>query len=35
VQGMSDPYPFHPRAAGELAIAAALLPPLVGVAPVP
>jgi lysophospholipase L1-like esterase len=29
VQGMSDPYPFHPRAAGELAIAAALLPRLI------
>jgi lysophospholipase L1-like esterase len=26
VQGMSDPAPFHPRAAGELAIAAADLP---------
>lgn len=35
VQGMSDEYPFHPRAAGELAIAAALLPHLVGVAPTP
>jgi lysophospholipase L1-like esterase len=33
VQGMSDPYPFHPRAAGELAIAAALLPHLVSVSP--
>jgi lysophospholipase L1-like esterase len=32
VQGLSDPYPFHPSAAGELAIAAALLPHLVGVA---
>ena len=28
VQGMSDPAPFHPRAAGELAIAAAILPQL-------
>lgn len=28
VQGMSDPAPFHPRAAGELAIAAAVLPQL-------
>lgn len=28
VQGMSDPAPFHPRAAGELAIAAAVLPRL-------
>lgn len=35
VQGMSDPYPFHPRAAGELAIAAALLPHAVGVTPTP
>lgn len=35
VQGMSDPYPFHPRAAGELAIAASLLPHLVGVTPTP
>jgi lysophospholipase L1-like esterase len=35
VQGMSDPYPFHPRAAGELAIAAALLPHVVGVTPTP
>ena len=26
VQGMADPAPFHPRAAGELAIAAAVLP---------
>lgn len=33
VQGMSDPYPFHPRAAGELAIAAALLPRLVSLVP--
>ncbi len=31
VQGMSARYPFHPNAAGELAIAAALLPQLVGV----
>ncbi len=29
VQGFGDPYPFHPNAAGELAIAAALLPQLV------
>ena len=35
VQGMSEPYPFHPRAAGELAIAAALLPDVVGVIPTP
>jgi lysophospholipase L1-like esterase len=35
VQGLSDPDPFHPRAAGELAIAAALLPHLVGVIPPP
>ena len=35
VQGMSEPYPFHPRAAGELAIAAALLPHVVGVIPTP
>lgn len=33
VQGLSDPYPFHPSAAGELAIAAALLPHLVAVTP--
>jgi lysophospholipase L1-like esterase len=33
VQGMSDPYPFHPRAAGELAIAAALLPRLLPLVP--
>ena len=26
VQGMSDPAPFHPNSAGELAIAAADLP---------
>ncbi|MEZ5118209.1 MAG: GDSL-type esterase/lipase family protein [Candidatus Nanopelagicales bacterium] len=31
VQGMSERYPFHPNAAGELAIAAALLPSLAGV----
>lgn len=31
VQGMAAQYPFHPNAAGELAIAAALLPELVGV----
>lgn len=30
VQGMSDPAPFHPRAAGELAITAAILPQLPG-----
>ncbi|HST67560.1 MAG TPA: GDSL-type esterase/lipase family protein [Mycobacteriales bacterium] len=30
VQGMADPAPFHPRAAGELAIAAAILPQLPG-----
>jgi lysophospholipase L1-like esterase len=30
VQGLSDPAPFHPSAAGELAIAAADLPYLVG-----
>jgi lysophospholipase L1-like esterase len=29
VQGMSDPFPFHPRAAGELALAAAVLPQLI------
>ena len=28
VQGMTDPAPFHPRAAGELAIAATILPRL-------
>jgi lysophospholipase L1-like esterase len=28
VQGLSEPYPFHPRAAGELAIAAVVLPHL-------
>jgi lysophospholipase L1-like esterase len=28
VQGMGDPAPFHPRAAGELAIAATILPRL-------
>jgi lysophospholipase L1-like esterase len=28
VQGLADPAPFHPRAAGELAIAAAVLPRL-------
>jgi lysophospholipase L1-like esterase len=33
VQGMSDAYPFHPSAAGELAIAAALLPRLVSLSP--
>lgn len=31
VQGMSDRFPFHPNAAGELAIAAAQLPQLAGV----
>jgi lysophospholipase L1-like esterase len=31
VQGLSDDYPFHPHAAGELAIAAAILPPLAAV----
>lgn len=31
VQGMSQRYPFHPNAAGELAIAASLLPDLAGV----
>jgi lysophospholipase L1-like esterase len=30
VQGMSDPAPFHPKAAGELAITAAILPQLPG-----
>ena len=30
VQGMTDPAPFHPRAAGELAITAAILPQLPG-----
>jgi len=29
VQGLSEPHPFHPNAAGELAIAAAQLPKLV------
>jgi len=33
VQGMSDPHPFHPNAAGELAIAAAQLPRLISVMP--
>lgn len=33
VQGLSDPYPFHPNAAGELAIAAAQLPQLVTLLP--
>ncbi len=33
VQGLSDPHPFHPNAAGELAIAAALLPQVVSVLP--
>jgi lysophospholipase L1-like esterase len=33
VQGMSDPQPFHPNAAGELAIAAALLPQLIALMP--
>lgn len=33
VQGMADPYPFHPRAAGELAIAAAVLPLLINLVP--
>lgn len=33
VQGLSDPYPFHPNAAGELAIAAAQLPELVALMP--
>ncbi len=33
VQGMSEEYPFHPNAAGELAIAAALLPTLISVLP--
>ncbi len=28
VQGLSGDYPFHPNAAGELAMAAAILPPL-------
>ena len=28
VQGLSGAYPFHPNAAGELAIAAAILPSL-------
>jgi hypothetical protein len=30
VQGMRDPAPFHPTAAGELAITAAILPQLPG-----
>jgi lysophospholipase L1-like esterase len=30
VQGMTDPAPFHPKAAGELAITAAILPQLPG-----
>ena len=33
VQGLADPHPFHPNAAGELAIAAALLPDLINVLP--
>jgi lysophospholipase L1-like esterase len=33
VQGLTDPHPFHPNAAGELAIAAALLPDLVNLLP--
>lgn len=33
VQGLTDEQPFHPNAAGELAIAAALLPDLVRVMP--
>ncbi len=33
VQGLSDPNPFHPNAAGELAIAAAQLPKLVALLP--
>ncbi|MGB7980306.1 MAG: GDSL-type esterase/lipase family protein [Candidatus Nanopelagicales bacterium] len=33
VQGLSDPHPFHPNAAGELAIAATLLPQVVSVLP--
>jgi lysophospholipase L1-like esterase len=33
VQGLSDRYPFHPRAAGELAIAAAVLPLLADAVP--
>jgi hypothetical protein len=32
---MAEPYPFHPNAAGELAIAAAVLPQLITLAPVP
>jgi hypothetical protein len=33
VQGLGDEYPFHPNAAGELAIAAAILPHLVSHVP--
>ncbi len=33
VQGFDDPYPFHPNAAGQLAIAAAQLPELVTLMP--
>ena len=33
VQGLSDEEPFHPNAAGQLAIAAAVLPHLVGLNP--
>ena len=33
VQGLTDEYPFHPNAAGELAIAADLLPHLIGLLP--
>lgn len=33
VQGLSDHYPFHPNSAGELAIAAALLPDVASLLP--
>jgi lysophospholipase L1-like esterase len=33
VQGLADAYPFHPNAAGELAIAAAVLPQLITLVP--
>ncbi len=33
VQGLSDPHPFHPNAAGELAIAATVLPKVVSALP--
>ena len=33
IQGLSDPHAFHPNAAGELAIAAAVLPRLIAQLP--